>query len=80
MSKRVAYRETLGDDIMRLEWDQTKLRSGVPTMCETLFTMKRGHDQKLHIVEEIDPVALPYASRMPARKWVSKNERKRICS
>jgi hypothetical protein len=72
MSDRIRIRQTLGDDVLRLEWDQTKLRNNLPMICETLFSMKRGYDQKLNMVESVDPVALPYASRVPARKWVVK--------
>jgi hypothetical protein len=70
MDKRVQIRETLCDDPLRIEWDKEKLRWGDDQLCETLFTMKRGFDGKLHIVSEANPLMLPWSSRIPAKKDV----------
>ena len=65
MSKRLDIRQALCDDWLRLDWDRQKLLWGEEQLCETLFVMKRGFDGKLHKVHPIDPVALPFVSRLP---------------
>lgn len=65
---RIDIRESLGDDPLRIEYDRLKLKLGCPFLVDVLFTMKRDFDGKLNIVQEVMPFALPYASRIPAKK------------
>ena len=67
-SRRVDIREMLGDDPLRVEFDRRKLKQGRYYLTDTLFSMKRGFDRKLHVVEEVNPVALPYVSHLPQKK------------
>ena len=67
-SKRVDIRAMLGDDPLRVEFDRRKLEQGRYYLTDTLFSMKRGFDRKLHVVEEVNPVALPYAARLPTKQ------------
>jgi len=68
IEKRVQIREALCDDPLRIEYDKKKLQWGLPQYVETLFTIKKGPDGKIRIVEETNPLMLPSASRLPATK------------
>lgn len=68
VEKRVDFRETLGDDVQRIEHERLKLRLGLPYLVDTLFQIKFYPDGKVGREERIDPVALPYVSRVPCKK------------
>ena len=68
VDKRIVIREMLGDDAQRLQNDKKKLSEGRFYAVDTLFMMKTGFDEVLGFSEQIDPVALPFASKIPAKK------------
>ena len=77
LQKRVDIRDKLGDDPHRVLCDQRRLEIGLESLVETLFVMKRkryvtpsGHNYygKITFVESLNPIALPWISKIPARK------------
>jgi hypothetical protein len=68
LAKRIEIRDKLCDDHYRIECDRRKIEDGLEHWADTLFCMKQGFNDKLRIVEAMDPVALPFASRIPAKK------------
>lgn len=69
IEKRVDIREALLDDPLRVQYDRLKIRWSIPSLTDVLFSMKRGFDGILSIVDkDVNPVALPWISRLPAKK------------
>lgn len=68
IKKRVFIREQLGDDSHRLNYDYLKLKLGEKMLVDTLFSMKKDYDGKISIVSPMNPIALPFAPRLPAKK------------
>lgn len=71
LKKRVEIREYLGDDPLRVVFDKLKLSSGLTKLIETLFDAKtyfEGGHGKTYFTEEINPVALPWVSKLPSKK------------
>lgn len=76
IEKRIDLRDSLGDDGERVRYDRAKLSWNLPFFVETLFDMKDYPDNVIYHVEKMNPIALPYYSRLPAKKRSEKKWRK----
>lgn len=71
IAKRVDLRDALGDDPSRIDYERLKLQLGLKYWVDTLFKLKRYPDGTISMPEEINPVAFPWVSRLPAKKLAS---------
>lgn len=69
IAKRVEIREKLGDDALRVEGEYLKLELGLEHWVDTLFCAKTHEDKVKTQNEEINPLALPYVSKVPPSKF-----------
>lgn len=70
--KRIELREQLLDDPYRIECDRYKLKYHMQELTDTLFTMKRNLQGERGIVENVNILAHPWYSRLPAQKPTSR--------
>lgn len=61
-------RRLLGDDQMRLAWDEDRARAGLIDWIDTAFVYKWPHGGKMTMEQEADPLTLPFWSHFPCRK------------
>ena len=67
--KKVDLREALGDDPDRIDHDRMSIKLGVPYFTDTLFTIKFHSTGEVGMTDEVNPLALPYVSKIPAKKY-----------
>ena len=57
--QNLEVRRGLGDDAMRLKYDEFKHRIGLDEFVDTCFTMKKNRFG-IYIVQETNPLSLPF--------------------
>lgn len=79
--KSLMTRYNLGDCKGRQEYDEMKLRIGLPEIFDTLFISKKKREGHWHEEQQTDPLSLPFFSKMNAHlrrreKWQRKHMHK----